>query len=48
MRAPESEDEGGMDNRIFLVTIAQGGKFIGRHDVVRKLGVSRFRYIVST
>jgi len=40
MRAPKPVGEGGMDNRIFLVTIAQGGKFIGRHDVVRKLDIN--------
>ncbi len=30
----------GMDNRIFLGTIAQRGKFAGRHDTERKLGIA--------
>jgi hypothetical protein len=34
---PEAEGQGGMDNRIFLGTIAQRGKFAGRHDTGRKI-----------
>ncbi len=43
MRAPEPAGGGGMDNHIFLGTIAQRGKFIGRHDAVRKSDIAEAR-----
>jgi hypothetical protein len=41
MRAPEPAGGGGMDNRIFLGTIAQRGKFAGRHNTGRKIKALR-------